>query len=50
MVVLPPEISRRNREIVDRVFDGQRTVEVDQSYLVQLHQLVEKFRGIRPQL
>ena len=27
------DISRRNREIVDRVFYGQRTVEVDQSYL-----------------
>src|SRR5271166_2189057 len=39
------EISRRNREIVDRVFYGQRTVQVDQSYLDQLHQLVEKFRA-----
>ena len=27
------DISRRNREIVDSVFYGQRTVEVDQSYL-----------------
>jgi len=39
------EISRRNREIVDRVFYGQRTVEVDQQYLIQLQQLVEKFRA-----
>jgi len=39
------DISRRNREIVDRVFYGQRTVEVDQSYLIQLQQLVEKFRA-----
>ena len=39
------EISRRNREIVDRVFYGQRTVEVDQQYLLQLQQLVEKFRA-----
>src|SRR5271166_1260080 len=39
------EISRRNREIVDRVFYGQRTVEVDQQHLIQLQQLVEKFRA-----
>jgi len=39
------ETSRRNREIVDLVFYGQRTVQVDQSYLNQLHQLVEKHRG-----
>ncbi len=39
------ETSRRNREIVDLVFYGQRTVQVDQSYLNQLHQPVEKHRG-----
>jgi hypothetical protein len=39
------DTSRRNREIVDSVFYGQRTVEVDQSYLTQLQQLVEKFRA-----
>jgi len=30
------EISRSNREIVDRVFYGHRPVQVDQSYLDQL--------------
>ena len=39
------EISRQRREIVDEVFYGQRIVQVDQSYLDQLHQLVEKFRS-----
>jgi len=39
------EISRKRREIVDAVFYGQRLVQVDQSYLDQLHHLVEKFRG-----
>ncbi len=39
------ETSRRNREIVDLVFYGQRTVQVDQSYLNQLHQVVEKLRS-----
>jgi hypothetical protein len=39
------EVSRQRREIVDEVFYGQRIVQVDQSYLDQLHQLVEKFRS-----
>jgi hypothetical protein len=39
------EVSRQRREIVDRVFYGQSPVQVDQSYLDQLHQLVEKFRS-----
>ena len=39
------EVSRQRREIVDGVFYGQRIVQVDQSYLDQLHQLVEKFRS-----
>jgi multidrug efflux pump subunit AcrA (membrane-fusion protein) len=30
------EITRRNREVVDQVFYGQRLVQVDQSYLDQL--------------
>ena len=33
------EVSRQRREIVDEVFYGQRIVQVDQSYLDQLHQL-----------
>ena len=37
------EVSRQRREIVDEVFYGQRIVQVDQSYLDQLHQLVGKF-------
>ncbi len=39
------EVSRQRREIVDEVFYGQRIVQVDQSYLDQLHQLVGKFRS-----
>jgi hypothetical protein len=39
------EVSRQRREIVDRVFYGHRPVQVDQSYLDQLHELVEKFRS-----
>ena len=39
------EVSRQRREIVDEVFYGHRIVQVDQSYLDQLHQLVEKFRS-----
>ena len=35
------EVSRQRREIVDRVFYGQRPVQVDQSYLDQLHQLLD---------
>jgi hypothetical protein len=31
------ETSRRNREVVDSVLSGQRSVQVDQSYLDQLH-------------
>ena len=37
MVVLPPRARANKREIVDRVFYGQRPVQVDQSYLDQLH-------------
>jgi hypothetical protein len=39
------EVARQRREIVDGVFYGRRPVQVDQSYLDQLHQLVEKFRS-----
>jgi hypothetical protein len=39
------EGSRQQRELVQRVIYGQRIVEVDQSYLRQLHDLVEKFRS-----
>jgi hypothetical protein len=39
------ENARRNRELVDRVFYGQRSVEVDETYLAQLRQLVERFRA-----
>ena len=38
------EVSRQRREIVDRVFYGQRPVQVDQSYLDQLHRTREQFR------
>ncbi len=37
--------SREQRELIRRVMYGQRIVEVDQSYLSQLHDLVEKFRS-----
>ena len=40
------EVSRQRREIVDGVFYGQRPVQVDQSYLDQLHQLVARFSQI----
>ncbi len=39
------ESSREQRELIRRVMYGQRIVEVDQSYLSQLHDLVEKFRS-----
>ncbi len=39
------ENSRQTREIVDRIFSGQRPVQVDQSYLDQLHQLVDYLRA-----
>jgi hypothetical protein len=31
------ETARRNRELLDKVFHGHRTVEVDQSYIDRLH-------------
>jgi len=39
------ERSRQQRELVQRVIYGQRAVEVDQSYLIQLQQLAEQFRS-----
>jgi hypothetical protein len=39
------EVSRRNREIVDAVFYGQRLVQVDQSYLDQLTSVIETLRS-----
>jgi DNA repair exonuclease SbcCD ATPase subunit len=39
------ETSRANREIVDRLFCGQLPVQVDQSYVAQLEQLVQRFRA-----
>jgi hypothetical protein len=39
------ERSRQQRELVQRVIYGQRVVEVDQSYLIQLQQLAEQFRS-----
>ena len=39
------EVSHRRREVVDRIFYGHRPVQVDQSYLDQLHQLIEKLRS-----
>jgi len=39
------EVSRRNREIVDEVFYGQRLVQVDQSYLDQLTSVIETLRS-----
>jgi hypothetical protein len=39
------EVSRRNREIVDAVFYGQRLVQVDQSYLDQLASVIETLRS-----
>ena len=38
------EVSRQRREIVDRVFYGHRPVQVDQSYLDELHRTREQFR------
>jgi hypothetical protein len=40
------ERSRQQRELVQRVIYGHRTVEVDQSYLSQLEQSLERFRSI----
>src|SRR5271157_5271800 len=39
------ERSRQQRELVQRVIYGQRAVEVDQSYLIQLQRLAEQFRS-----
>ena len=38
------ESSRQTREIVDRVFYGHSSVQVDQSYLDELHRSREQFR------
>jgi len=40
------ERSRQQRELVQRVIYGQRVVEVDQTYLSQLEQSLERFRSI----
>ena len=39
------DISRQRREIVDRIFYGRNTVQVEQSPVDQLTSLVEKFRS-----
>ena len=39
------EDERDTKALVGRLFYGQRPVQVDQSYLDQLHQLVEQFRA-----
>ncbi len=38
-------ISRQRREIVNRIFYGHRPVQVDQSYIDQLHRLVDYLRS-----
>jgi hypothetical protein len=39
------EVTRQRHEIVDRVLYGRRPVQVDQSYLDQLYQLIERVRS-----
>jgi hypothetical protein len=39
------DVSRQRREIVDRVFYGSRPVQVEQSYLDQIHRQLEEFRA-----
>jgi hypothetical protein len=39
------EDERETNALVERVIDGRRPVQVDQSYLDQLHQKIEKLRG-----
>jgi hypothetical protein len=39
------DASRQRREIVDRVFYGSSSVQVEQSYLDQLHRQLEEFRA-----
>jgi hypothetical protein len=39
------DVTRQRHEIVDRVIYGLRPVQVDQSYLDQLHQLIERVRS-----